>query len=143
MRLVRQYDLTWQNAALWRPVKRVLPDTFAFVSQGVNRFLWKHTKYGYGNWLERLYEPDNMKRYRDVWRTLAQVAQDRRLPLVVVMTPNNHGAQFRRYFDTVIPIFEELQIPYLDLHPMSRRSWGICRLARSPRVRWTAIPASF
>lgn len=124
MGLVRQYDLKWQDAALWRPVKWALPDTFAFVSQGVNRFLWKHTKYGYGNWLDRLYEPDNMKQYREVLRTLAQVAKDRNLPLVVVLTPNNHGEQFRRYFDTVIPLLEELQIPYLDLYPMVKEELG-------------------
>ncbi len=122
MGLFQRVDLKWQNAALWQPVKWTY--TFDFVSQGVNRFLWKHTRYGYGTWLDRLYGEENMKRYRDVWRTLAQVANDRRLPLVVVMTPNNHGEQFRRYFDAVIPLFEELQIPYLDLYPMVKEELG-------------------
>ncbi len=124
MGLFQRVDLKWQDAALWRPVKWALPYTFAFVSSGVNRFLWKHTKYGYGTWLDRLYGEDNMKQYREVWRTLAQVARDRQLPLVVVMTPNNHREQFRRYFDTVIPLFEELQIPYLDLYPMVKEELG-------------------
>jgi hypothetical protein len=124
MGLFQRVDLQWQDAALWRPVKWALPYTFAFVSQCVNRFLWKHTRYGYGTWLERLYGEENLKRYREVWRTLAQVAKDRNVPLVVVLTPNNHLERFRRYFDTVIPLFEELQIPYLDLYPMVKEELG-------------------
>jgi hypothetical protein len=105
-------------------VKWVLPYTFNFVSQGVNRLLGKHTKYGYRSWLDRLYEPDNMKQYREVLRALAQVARDRQLPLVVVLTPNNYRPMFRHYFDIVIPLLEELQIPYLDLYPMVKEELG-------------------
>jgi len=123
--LVESFDLTWQDAPHWSPVKWVLPYTFAFVSSGVNHIMCKYTtKYGYNNWLNRLYTEENLKYYRGVLHDLAQVARERNLPLVFVLTPNNHNERFRRYYDAVIPLFEELQIPYLDLYPAVKKELG-------------------
>jgi ankyrin repeat protein len=122
---IKEIRLHWQEAPRWSLVRRLIPYTFALVSSGINNIVYKtSTNYGYNNWLNRLYTEENLNEYRKVLAMLALVTRKRDLPLLIVMTPNNHSERFIRYYGAVIPLLEELQIPYLNLYPAVKEELG-------------------
>lgn len=118
-------SLTWQDSAALAPARWVLPCTFTFVSAATNKTIERlNSRYGYANWYERLYTPDNLREYQTVLAEFRRFTDEHRIRLLFVHTPTNGSERYARFSTTIAPMLDSVGIEYLDLFPMARERFG-------------------
>jgi len=104
---------------LLRWVKVLFPNSVVFITAHINRLVEMYdVEYGYKNWEEKLYTPQNLQEYKNVLRKQVRFCQIYDIKLLYVMTPNNYKQHFQEKYSKIIPIFKELKINYLNLYPV-------------------------
>ena len=112
------YDGGLIDRVIVRPLSRYLfPNTISLFVDLTNAFFDSHFGYGYANWLKKVYSAENLAKYQGQLDRLAGFCRERRIELLIVMTPENHHPSIRERFAQVIPMFQKAGIAYLDLYP--------------------------
>ncbi|MEW5734488.1 MAG: SGNH/GDSL hydrolase family protein [Thermodesulfobacteriota bacterium] len=120
----QQKYLTWQDHM--GPVKALFPRALALFSQRLNRLLYDRVlhDYGYFNWRDKLYTPENLERYQKVLGDLAAYCRQSGTALLVCMTPDECGESLFRANSLIIPLMKQSGIRVLDLLPEVCRRYG-------------------
>jgi hypothetical protein len=117
-----------------RPLSRYLfPNAISMSVDLINEFFNTFFDYGYPKWLHRMYQEDNLKQYSTLLKDLAEYCKARHIPMLFVMTPENHHPMLQQRFEQVIPLLKNAGIDYVNLYPAvhqelhhipNRKLWG-------------------
>jgi hypothetical protein len=110
----------------------LLPNLYLWIQPYVERYFYMFSAdYGYTNWEDALYTPENLAKYRGVLVELKQFLDARHIPFMFVFTPNTPIERFPRLYEPVIALFDDLGIPYLNLFPAVQSAFG-----HTPQSQW-------
>jgi hypothetical protein len=119
------YDGGALDRYLIQPLGRFLfPNNTSLLVDLTNALFDRFWGYGYTNWINLIYAQENLKAYQDLLIDLASYCRKRNLPLLVVMTPENHHPWLKERFAQVKPLLARAGITYLDLYPMVSEELG-------------------
>ena len=123
----------WQNASVFESIEKYFPYSFEFTSSSINNIIIKGSKdYGYINWERKLYDPENLKRYKILMGKFKYNVDINNCRKIIFMTPNNSSSRFRELFDNVTPIFDSLKLEYYNIYPEVKNEFN----GRSTRSLW-------
>ena len=106
-----------------KPLSLVFPNTVSFFTDIVNNFLSTYSDYGYFNWLKnKVYVQNNLNKYSDLLKDIKKYCEDRNIAFVFVLTPENHNPLLKKYFDQIVNIFDQDDIPHYNLFPAVENS---------------------
>ncbi len=108
----------------WIGLSFVLPESSKWLSDHIDALINTHFDIGYQTWEKKLYTQENLTRYLAVLAELAAFLDGHKIPFLFVLTPDNGGKQFDRVYPLVIPLFETVGAPYLNLLPAVREELG-------------------
>ena len=127
-----------QKQLLFTPAKKYFPNLFSFLTSYINRVTEMYfPKYGYANWVEKLYSNDNLQKYRKILESLFTFCQVKNIKLLVVLTPSRYTEDIKEKYSKIIPIFQDIGINYLNLYPIIYKELN----TYNPRKLW-ANPAN-
>jgi hypothetical protein len=128
------YDGGLIDRIIVQPVSRYLfPNAISLWVDLTNGFFDAYFGYGYANWMEKVYEEDNLNQYHGLLKELARYCKERGIEQLFVMTPENHLPAIKARFDRIAVLLQNAGIPYLDLYPVihsqlhhipSRKLWA-------------------
>lgn len=99
-------------------LSKIFPNSVSFISAYIDRLVEMYSDdYGYENWEKKLYTEENLNAYQKVLTKLSNFCQARKMNLIFVFTPNTYDVYFKNIYDKMIPIFQSLEIEYLNLYP--------------------------
>lgn len=101
------------------PMEYIFPNTVSFFLDLSRNFLSSYSDYGYLNWLNnKVYSENNLNKYSLLLQNIKKYCDERDINFLFVMTPENHNPIIEEYFNKIIILFNQNQIPYLNLFPM-------------------------
>lgn len=100
-----------------QPLSRYLPNTTSLFVDLINQFFDRFFGYGYVNWLDRIYSPDNLRQYQSLLLEVADFCKNHDIRVLIVMTPENHSPLLQQRFERVTGLFQKAGIPYFNLYP--------------------------
>jgi hypothetical protein len=133
----RQRYFRLNTVLLMQPLRRLFPDAVNFLGEELEAQLSRWVDLGYGNWEAKLYNPENLARYGQLLREVADFCRKNRLPLLMVHTPPNCDAGYQDRFSKIAPLLEAAGIRYLDTYPAMVRDLG-----HYPPLQLQANPAN-
>jgi hypothetical protein len=95
----------------------LIPNTASLFVDLINQFFDRFFGYGYCNWLNHVYSPDNLQQYQSLLFELAAFFKNHDIRALVVMTPENHNPLLQERFEIVADLFQNAEIPYFNLYP--------------------------
>jgi len=102
-----------------KPIEYIFPNTVSFCLDLTNNFLSSYSDHGYLNWLNNnVYSEKNLKKYSRLLQNIKHFCDKNEIKFLFVMTPENHNPIIEEYFNKIIVLFNQNQIPYLNLFPM-------------------------
>lgn len=108
----------------WIGLSFVLPEASKWLSDHIDALINTHFDIGYQSWEKKLYTQENLTAYLAVLIDLAAFLHDQNIPFLFVLTPDNGGKRFDRIYPQMIPLFESVGAPYLNLLPAVRDQLG-------------------
>jgi hypothetical protein len=112
------HRLSWQDALLLGPIKGLFPESINFLASLVNRLIESNSNaIGYENYENGLYSEKNLAAYYATLSELSQFCSANRLPVVVVLTPNDSSERFRDKYRKIEPLMAQAGLPVLNLLP--------------------------
>jgi hypothetical protein len=87
--------------------------------------------YGYANWENHLYSPQNLENYRRLLLALKEFLDSKHIPFFFVFTPNTPNNSFAELYKPIRELFDSLGIGYIDLYPVVVEKFGDV-----PRSQW-------
>ena len=112
------YDGGIIDRLLVQPISRHLfPNAISLTVDLVNAFFDSFCGYGYMNWLNQIYTPENLQQYQRLLQELSAYCRDHQRRLLFVMTPENHHPWLQQRFEKIIPLLKKANIDYVNLHP--------------------------
>ncbi len=116
-RLIYNSGFLYKN--ILKPVEYIFPNTVSFCLDLSNNFLSSYSDHGYLNWLNNnVYSENNLKNYSLLLHNIKTYCDEREIDFLFVMTPENHNPIIEEYFNKIIVLFNQNQIPYLNLFPI-------------------------
>lgn len=137
----RLYDLRkspkWYVQAALYPVRKLFPNVYEFSTAYLNEFLMNYvfTGYGWNTWYQYVYSPENLQRYSDILRGIANLCQTNKIDVLFVLTPASYDSGEEKKFDAIIPLLQQANIPYINLFPAVARDLSHYR----PRQLWANL----
>lgn len=107
-----------------RTVAVIFPNVVAFTTDAMNNIASRYFGMGYVPWLDGIYSPGNLSAYSQLIHDIRTYCEDRGMPVLFVLTPENHNMMLKQHFDKVIPIFRKENIPHVDLYPAVQQELG-------------------
>ena len=116
--VVEQKLLTF-NGPVHKALSRALPNATAFITAYITAVYERFNhRYGYGNWENALYTPENMARYEEVLRQIKVQTDAHGVKLAFVFMPTRPDERFfRDKFAAIKTVLSKLEIPYADPLP--------------------------
>lgn len=97
----------------------IFPNTVSFFLDLSRNFLSSYSDYGYLNWLNnKVYSENNLNKYSLLLQNIKKYCDERDINFLFAMTPENHNPIIEEYFNKIIILFNQNQIPYINLFPM-------------------------
>ncbi len=112
------------SVTLIQPLRSLFPNAVNFLGEELESQLSRLVDIGYGNWEAKLYGPENLARYGQLLRQVADFCRENRLHLLVVHTPPNCNPAYQARFGSIAPLLEAAGIHYLDAYPAMVRELG-------------------
>lgn len=112
----------WHRSRWLSPLWSFFPRTVEFAASKIGPLVVLGLPYD--DWEERLYTEANLRRYGILLKQFADFCRAERIPLLFVLTPNDHSDVFRVRFEKVKPLLDAADIEHLDLHPAVVRRFG-------------------
>lgn len=105
------------NINILNTISTIFPNDISFFIDVLNNFAAKYFDFGYMKWLLRIYSDENLLKYSKLIKEIKQHCDSKKIKYSFVLTPENHSAQFKTFFDKIIPILKDNNVSYLDLYP--------------------------
>lgn len=106
-----------------KPFSLAFPNTVSFFTDIINNFLSTYSDYGYFNWLKnKVYVQNNLTNYSNLLKDIKKYCEERNIPFVFILTPENHNPLLKKYFNQIMNIFDKDEIPYYNLFPVVENS---------------------
>lgn len=97
--------------------KYLFPNALSLLVDLANGFFDKYFGYGYANWLDKVYSPENLQQYKGLLKEMSEYCSSRHIRILFVMTPENHHPSLNKRFEQIIGLLDDAGIPYLNLYP--------------------------
>ena len=122
----------------WIGLGSVLPEVSKWLSDHIDALINSYFGTGYAAWEKQLYTEENLAGYREVVSDVVAFLDRIDVPFVFMLLPNNNdGEHFEPIYARMIPLFESVHAPTLNLLPAIQTE-----LDRKPsRMLW-ANPAN-
>lgn len=108
---------------LLQPLSYIFPNTVSFSVDIINNVISSYSDYGYYNWLvNKVYNDTNLKNYSNLLKEIRQYCQKNNIVYSFVMTPENYNPLLNKYFNKIVKIFSENDIPFFNLYQIIEKS---------------------
>ena len=105
---------------------------------GADKLLVSMYSSSYNRWLKRLHSEENIGIYKEMLSSFKDSLLVDSIDWFIVQTPACLGSNCEKYYKSVQPLYEELEIDYLDLYPACNKE-----LDTFSRVELMANPVNF
>jgi len=113
------YPKGFIESNILKPFSLVFPNTVSFSTDLFNNFFSTYSDYGYFNWLKnKVYIQNNLADYSNLLEDIKKYCEERNIPFVFILTPENHNPILKKYFNQIIDILKKDEIPYYNLFPV-------------------------
>lgn len=125
-----QKYIKWDACPLY--LCKWLPTLYRWIQPYVERYVYENfSDYGYANWENHLYSPQNLENYRRLLLDLKEFLDSKNIPFFFVFTPNTPNNRFAELYKPIRELFDSLGIGYIDLYPVVVEKFGDL-----PRSQW-------
>ncbi len=103
-------------------IRKLFPNVMDFLKDNLENLVDNSLRdYGYADWENKLYTPQNLQKYSMVLRQFSNFCNDHGVRLLFVLTPPNYEEWVKTKFDKITPLLKAADIEYMDLYPVVAR----------------------
>jgi len=114
----KRKEFNFYKSNFAKPLRAIMPSSADFIGTlldgMINQF---SSEYGYEKWIKKLYAKQNLKKYEKLLIDFSDFCRVNNIKLLFVLTPSSYSPWFKKLYVYVTPLFEKVNIEYLNLYP--------------------------